>query len=304
MKPDFEISVASENESDKGEGFRLGDYLLLIKSTILKTTKRGRCVLLRFHILESRPIEGAEQEPNAMGTNCSVVINFEGEKARSATFRLKLFVCGLFGVPLGSLSEAAFNETATELLREKDGGAGVLEANPARGMLVRLCVCPDPRYGIKFVWGCVAPPGEDQNTLLEARKRIQALALSGDLTSESQTEKCVFLALLSRGRLDWRDGCVCIYGDAWEIIPQYEELVYRIDFALFASDLKIAFEVDGFEYHDRTLEQAQNDRKRDRDLQAAGWLIPRFTTLELQENIDHCLSELFALVKARDERRV
>ncbi len=61
---------------------------------------------------------------------------------------------------------------------------------------------------------------------------------------------------------------------------------YRIDFAFIgsvmggASDgapIRIAVELDGHDFHERTKEQASRDKMRDRILMANGWMVLRFT---------------------------
>jgi very-short-patch-repair endonuclease len=59
---------------------------------------------------------------------------------------------------------------------------------------------------------------------------------------------------------------------------------YRLDFALVArsnrgdgSIVYVDLELDGHDFHERTKEQAERDKKRDRDLQSIGWQVARFT---------------------------
>jgi hypothetical protein len=91
------------------------------------------------------------------------------------------------------------------------------------------------------------------------------------------------------------------------LVPQvsvsYEGAVYRLDFEL--ADIqnegppsprwRIAIEVDGHDYHERTKEQARRDRSRDRVLQAAGYVVMRFTGSELWANPMKCADEVFAM---------
>lgn len=127
---------------------------------------------------------------------------------------------------------------------------------------------------------------------------------------ESPIERAVYWALLSHGT-EWGqprvepnivDGGRC--ADPWFSIPtELEDITffpqqkveaggrrYRLDF--FAeitmrpgtpsvSYVRAAVECDGHDFHERTKEQAARDRKRDRDLQAAGYLILRFTGSEI-----------------------
>jgi very-short-patch-repair endonuclease len=62
---------------------------------------------------------------------------------------------------------------------------------------------------------------------------------------------------------------------------------YRLDFALTfhvegaPHRVHVAVECDGFDFHERTKEQAQRDKARDRDLQSLGWVVARFTGSEI-----------------------
>ncbi|MGC2236549.1 MAG: DUF559 domain-containing protein [Pyrinomonadaceae bacterium] len=51
---------------------------------------------------------------------------------------------------------------------------------------------------------------------------------------------------------------------------------YRIDYAIFGEEIKIAVELDGFEFHG-SRQAFSYDRLRQNDLQAAGWTILRFS---------------------------
>lgn len=70
------------------------------------------------------------------------------------------------------------------------------------------------------------------------------------------------------------------------ISPQCELCGYRVDFLISVSDAQgrthsAVVECDGHDFHERTKEQAQRDRKRDRTLQAAGYRVFRFTGSEI-----------------------
>jgi len=77
-----------------------------------------------------------------------------------------------------------------------------------------------------------------------------------------------------------------------QLQPQYELLGYRADFAWPES--KIVIEADGHEYHERTKEQAARDRKRDRVMQRAGWMVLRFTGSEIHADAAACAREVWA----------
>ena len=81
------------------------------------------------------------------------------------------------------------------------------------------------------------------------------------------------------------------------IIPQLAIGRYRADFAVliknFAGDvLQMVVECDGHDFHEKTKVQAQRDKKRDRDMQRAGWQVFRFTGSEIFKDISECVGEL------------
>lgn len=75
---------------------------------------------------------------------------------------------------------------------------------------------------------------------------------------------------------------------------------YRVDFLvdIWVPPLReerfvqIAVECDGHEFHEKTKEQAQRDKSRDRDLQAEGITVLRFTGSEIWLNPRSCADEV------------
>ncbi len=107
---------------------------------------------------------------------------------------------------------------------------------------------------------------------------------------ESPIEKAFVKALLHRldGEScgDWTDG-----GNPLLAI-QTPCGSYRIDVTLVKGDVKLAIELDGHEWHERTKEQAAKDKARDRYLQTKGWRVFRFTGSEVHANADECALEM------------
>lgn len=70
--------------------------------------------------------------------------------------------------------------------------------------------------------------------------------------------------------------------------------LYRIDFAFFdhTRRRRYAVELDGHDFHERTKEQAERDRSRDRALTAAGWVCLRFTGREVYRDPGACLDQI------------
>lgn len=83
------------------------------------------------------------------------------------------------------------------------------------------------------------------------------------------------------------------------IIPQFKIHEFRVDFALFnraEPSVKIAIECDGHQFHERTKEQAQRDKSRDRTLQTLGFKVLRFTGSEIYRKPMECAAEVHAAV--------
>lgn len=83
------------------------------------------------------------------------------------------------------------------------------------------------------------------------------------------------------------------------LMPQFIWNDYRIDWVLGIKALKkqpyIFIECDGHEFHERTKEQAQRDRERDREIIAAGIPILRFTGSEIYRRSSDCALEIMEL---------
>ena len=81
---------------------------------------------------------------------------------------------------------------------------------------------------------------------------------------------------------------------------QKKELSWLADFVLSVpsySNKKLIVECDGHQFHERTKEQAERDRSRDREAQAEGYLILRFTGSELYRDPLKCVREVLGALK-------
>jgi len=86
------------------------------------------------------------------------------------------------------------------------------------------------------------------------------------------------------------------------LIPQYRWQNYRIDWALRIKGAKrpwIFIECDGHDFHERTKEQAERDRSKDREIQAADITIFRFTGRELWRDPVTCAEQVINLMVTR-----
>lgn len=71
---------------------------------------------------------------------------------------------------------------------------------------------------------------------------------------------------------------------------------YRIDYAIFGAEIRIAVELDGFEFHG-TREAFSYDRLRQNDLQASGWTILRFSYDSIRNETVRCVEQLQAVLR-------
>lgn len=80
-----------------------------------------------------------------------------------------------------------------------------------------------------------------------------------------------------------------------KLVPQYELFggKYRLDFA--EPESKIGIELDGYDYHS-SKEAFTKDRKRQREIEAAGWRVIRFSGSEVYKDAAGCASEALAFI--------
>jgi hypothetical protein len=64
---------------------------------------------------------------------------------------------------------------------------------------------------------------------------------------------------------------------------------------------KIAVELDGHQFHERTPEQVVERNSRDRDLQRAGWTVFHFSYREFDREPQRCVSEVRAMANEAAE---
>lgn len=79
----------------------------------------------------------------------------------------------------------------------------------------------------------------------------------------------------------------------------------RADFAFIDTQTasRVIVELDGHDWHERTPEQAQADKSRDRALQRLGWAALRFTGREVLRAPLQCQFEISAMLFAERERQ-
>ena len=83
---------------------------------------------------------------------------------------------------------------------------------------------------------------------------------------------------------------------------QVPKLHYRLDMAVMKDNSVLCgVECDGHDYHERTMWQAQCDKKRDRDFLMRGVPVMHFTGSEINTNPDNCAFEVISFVNAMQE---
>jgi very-short-patch-repair endonuclease len=92
------------------------------------------------------------------------------------------------------------------------------------------------------------------------------------------------------------------------IAPQYHIDEHRVDFAVFVrglgEEVRIVVECDGHDFHEKTKEQAASDKRRDRDIQIAGWKVLRFTGSEIWRDCWGCANAVSRLAASEIEAQI
>ena len=86
----------------------------------------------------------------------------------------------------------------------------------------------------------------------------------------------------------------------------FPEDYYILDFGLHYTDfarpknhVQIAVELDGHDFHEKTKEQAQRDKEKDRWLQSQGWIVARFTGSEVWNDPDEVIHKIERMGRIR-----
>lgn len=106
--------------------------------------------------------------------------------------------------------------------------------------------------------------------------------------SEDPTHECEY------------DLCVCPEG-ACACSCSCDEPFARVDFSIQAGEegpWRLAVEIDGHDFHERTKEQASSDRARDRLLSRCGYTVVRFTGSDVWSSPLLCAAEIVRMVRS------
>lgn len=150
------------------------------------------------------------------------------------------------------------------------------------------------------IWRCLSKQFQDYEDLI---KRAAVY-------SESPIEEAFLAALLTEDSAFYYEGQPILLapgqpynlpepGDdspsaLFIIAPQFPIGDYRIDVAAAYTytGKRVAIELDGHEFHEKTAKQATHDKGRDRALLAAGWPTMRFTGSEIHADPNTCAAQV------------
>jgi very-short-patch-repair endonuclease len=92
----------------------------------------------------------------------------------------------------------------------------------------------------------------------------------------------------------WEEKFYCALKDAGiEVLPQWSEDKYELDFALFNGTNKLDIEVDGQAYHENAGGGLSiKDQERNHRLMRLGWDVMRFWVFELREDMQGCVGRV------------
>jgi very-short-patch-repair endonuclease len=84
------------------------------------------------------------------------------------------------------------------------------------------------------------------------------------------------------------------------VIPQQSIPPYRVDFYMIAvmgpETIFTVVECDGHDFHEKTKEQAQRDKQRDRYFTSKGYKVVHFTGSEIWKDASKCASEIADII--------
>lgn len=93
----------------------------------------------------------------------------------------------------------------------------------------------------------------------------------------------------------WQEGDLQFY-----VTPQASIGRYAVDFLVWFADgdevTGVAIECDGHAFHEKTKEQAAADKRRDREILAAGFPVVRFTGSEIYRDAAGCVEQVRGLL--------
>lgn len=152
---------------------------------------------------------------------------------------------------------------------------------------------------------CSLPDSVRKFLMADLHSHALSLLLS-IVDCESPIEQLMGLAL----EKEWpwfekKNGAECIINPQHSL--EVEGKKYRIDFLVAAlingRAIEVAVECDGHDFHEKTKDQAQRDKSRDRALQRKGITTLRFTGSEIYQNPRRCAKEVMNVLESLAEKK-
>ncbi len=76
-----------------------------------------------------------------------------------------------------------------------------------------------------------------------------------------------------------------------QLLAQIKQHIFYLDFAIFSMNGKINVECDGDTYHTSKAD-VKRDKKRSNILQTDGWAVLRYTTDQINHNLEYCIQQV------------
>ena len=139
--------------------------------------------------------------------------------------------------------------------------------------------------------------------IINERINIELFGMWNDISNcESPIEQ--MFALEINERLNWFNFGSKLekFNCKFEVFETQEKIdKYRVDFLLIVSKnnneyKKFVIELDGHDFHEKTKEQVQRDKEKDRFLISQGYIVVRFTGSEIYKNCSEKVDELLNIV--------
>ena len=70
-----------------------------------------------------------------------------------------------------------------------------------------------------------------------------------------------------------------------------------------SEEIRVAIELDSYEFHERSVEQATRDKKRERRIVESGIPVLRFTGSEILRDAQSCIAKIVRFVELRRKDR-
>ena len=179
MPQEVRDRIAKARATTGGNNIQHGEYVLMLMKSSYEKMNSGWCHINEFVVVESKKVSVMEGdkvkdvEPNAVGSTCSSVINYDGKGKQSADGNSKAIVLGLFGFKEGEIADAKVSETLGDLTHD---------SQPAKGMLIGVSTYPKEvrsrpgNYITGLNWHCIAKPGEGLNSPEKINERLTQYA--------------------------------------------------------------------------------------------------------------------------------